>query len=56
MLIVLPSTGIDGPVLTLTSDEVWGRDKLIHLSGLPVTNTEDEPVITICGTVSFSGQ
>jgi hypothetical protein len=39
MVIVLPSTGVDGPALTLTSDKVWGDNKLVHLLGLPVTGT-----------------
>jgi hypothetical protein len=51
MVIALPSTGMDGAVITLTSDEVWGRDTLVHLSGLPLTDTEDEPLDPVCGTV-----
>jgi hypothetical protein len=59
MFMALPSTRLDSPVLTLTSDEVRGRDNLVHLSGLQFTNTEDEPPIPICDTVSsecHSGQ
>jgi hypothetical protein len=44
MVIALPSTDLDVPALTLTSDEVWGDDKLVHLSGLPVTDTENDPL------------
>jgi hypothetical protein len=51
MVIALPSTDLDGPALALTSDKVWGEDKLIHLSGLPVTDTGEDPLIPICGTV-----
>jgi hypothetical protein len=51
MVIALPSTGPDGPALALTSDEVWGEDKLIHLSGLPVTNTGDNPLSPVRGMV-----
>jgi hypothetical protein len=51
MVIAVPLTGLDGPALTLTSDEVWGENKLIRLSGLPVTDTGDDPVSPICGTV-----
>jgi hypothetical protein len=51
MVIVLPWTGLDDPALTLTPDEVWGEDKLVHLSGLPVTDTGDDPLSPICGTV-----
>jgi hypothetical protein len=36
---------------TLTSDEVWGAAKLVHLSVLPVSNMEDKPLIQVCGTV-----
>jgi hypothetical protein len=50
MVIALPSTGLDDPALTLASDEVLGEDKLIHLSGLPVTNTGDNPLNPVCGT------
>jgi hypothetical protein len=39
MVIVLPSTGLEGPALALTSDEVWGGDKFLHLSGIQVTDT-----------------
>jgi hypothetical protein len=59
MVITLHSTGLDGPVLTLTSDEVWGGDTLVHLSALQVIDMEDEPLIPVCGTVSseyLSGQ
>jgi hypothetical protein len=52
MVIALPSTGLDGPTLTLMSDEVWGEDKLVHLLGLPVAYTGDDPMIPVCGTVS----
>jgi hypothetical protein len=31
MVIKLPSTGMDGPALTLTSEEVWVEDRLVHL-------------------------
>jgi hypothetical protein len=51
MVITLPLTGLDGPALTLMSDEVWGKDKLIHLSGLPVTDTGKDPLSPLCGTV-----
>jgi hypothetical protein len=51
MVIALSSTGLDGSTLTLMSDEVWGEDKLIHLSGLPVTDTGDNPLSPVCGTV-----
>jgi hypothetical protein len=51
MVIALTSTGLDGPALTLTSDEVWVDDKLVHLLGLPVTNTGDDPLRPVCGTV-----
>jgi hypothetical protein len=51
MVIALPSTGLDGPTLTLAPDEIWGKDKLIHLSGLPVTDTGNDPMSPICGTV-----
>jgi hypothetical protein len=50
MVIVLPSTGLDGPDITLTADEVWGEDKLVHLSGLPVTDTV-APLSPAYGTV-----
>jgi hypothetical protein len=51
MVIAFPSTGMGGPTLTLVSDEVWGEDKLVHLSGLPVTNTYNDPLSHVCGTV-----
>jgi hypothetical protein len=51
MAIAVPSTGLDGPALTLTSDKVWGEDKLVHLSGLPVTDTGKDPLSPLCGTV-----
>jgi hypothetical protein len=50
MVIALPSTGLDGPALTLTSDQVCGKDKLMHLSSLPVTNMGDNPLSPVCGT------
>jgi hypothetical protein len=59
MVIALPSPGLDGPALTLTSDKVWGEYKLVHLSGLPVTGTGDDPLSPVCGTVGsecLSGQ
>jgi hypothetical protein len=59
VVIALPSTGLDGPVITLTSDEVCGGEKLVHLLGLSVTDMQDEPLIPVCGTVSIeclSGQ
>jgi hypothetical protein len=51
MVIAIPSTRMDGPARTLTSDEVRGEDKLVHISGLPVTVTGDDPLIPACGTV-----
>jgi hypothetical protein len=51
MVIALPSTDLNDPALTLTSDEVWGDDKLLHLSVLPVTDTGEVPLSPICGTV-----
>jgi hypothetical protein len=51
MVIALPSMGLDGPDITLTSDEVWGDGKLLHLSGLPVADTRDDPLSPVCGTV-----
>jgi hypothetical protein len=51
MVIALPLTGLDGPVLTLTTDEVWGEDKLIYLSGRRVTDTVDDPLSPVYGTV-----
>jgi hypothetical protein len=51
MVIVLPSTGLDGPTITLTSDEGWGDDKLVHLLGLPATDTKEYLLIPVCGTV-----
>jgi hypothetical protein len=51
LVIALPSTGLDDPTHTLTPDEVWGKDKLIHLSGFPVTDTGCDPLSPICGTV-----
>jgi hypothetical protein len=51
MVIALPSTGLDVSNLALTSDEVWGEDKLIHRSGLPVTDTGNNPLRPVCGTV-----
>jgi hypothetical protein len=51
MVITLPSTGIDRPALTLTSDKVWGNDKLLHLSRLPVTDTGEDPLIPVRGMV-----
>jgi hypothetical protein len=51
MVIALPSTGMDGPALTLMVDKVWGDDKLVHLSGLPVTDMGDDPLSPICDTV-----
>jgi hypothetical protein len=57
MVITLPSTGLDGPVLTLTSDEVWGADKLVHLLGLQVTNKEDKAISLVCDSSEcLSGQ
>jgi hypothetical protein len=44
MVIAPPSTGMDDRALTLMLDEVWGDDKLVHLSGLPVTDTENDPL------------
>jgi hypothetical protein len=51
MVIALPSTGMNVPALTLTPDEVWGDNKLVHLSGLPVTDTGDNPLSPLCGMV-----
>jgi hypothetical protein len=51
MVIALPSTCLDGPALTLTSDEVWGDDKLVHLLGLPVTDTGENPLSPVYGMV-----
>jgi hypothetical protein len=51
MVTALPSTGLDGPALTLTSDEVWGDDKILHLSGLPVTDTGEDLLNQLFGTV-----
>jgi hypothetical protein len=51
MVIALPSTGLDDPALTLTSDKGWGDDKLVHLSGIPVANMGDNPLSLVCGTV-----
>jgi hypothetical protein len=45
MVITLPSTGLDVSAL-----EVWGKEKLVHLSGLPVTDTCDDPLSPVCGT------
>jgi hypothetical protein len=39
-------------------DEVWGDNKCVHLSGLPVTNMGYDPLSTLYGTVGsecFSG-
>jgi hypothetical protein len=36
---------------TLTSDEVWGAAKFVHLAVLPVSNMEDKPLIPVCGSV-----
>jgi hypothetical protein len=51
IVIMLPSIGSDGPTLTLTSDEVWGDENLLRLLGLPVTDTGDNPMSPVCGTV-----
>jgi hypothetical protein len=51
IVVAIPLTGLEGPTLTLTSDEVWGKDKLIYLSGLPVTDTGKAPLNPVCGTV-----
>jgi hypothetical protein len=51
MVISLLSTGLDIPALALTSDGVWDDDKLLHLSGLPVTYMGEDPLSPLCGTV-----
>jgi hypothetical protein len=51
MVITLPSTGLDGPALTLTFDAVWGDKKRVHLSGLPCIDTGDDPPSPVCDTV-----
>jgi hypothetical protein len=51
MVIKIPSIGMDIPALNLASDEVWGEDKLVHLLGLPVTDTGDDLLSPVCGTV-----
>jgi hypothetical protein len=38
-------------LLSLTLDEIWGEDKVVHLSGLPVTNMGDDPLSPTCGIV-----
>jgi hypothetical protein len=48
----LPLTGLEGPSLTITSYEVRGNDKLVHLSGLPGITPGEEPLSPVCGTVS----
>jgi hypothetical protein len=32
--------------------KVWGDGKLVHLSGLPVADTGEDPLSQVCGTVS----
>jgi hypothetical protein len=51
MVVALPSTSLDGPALALMPDDVWGDDKLLHLLGLPVTDTVDDPISPVCGTM-----
>jgi hypothetical protein len=58
MVIGMSSKCLDGSALTPTSDEVWGDDKLLHLLGLPVTYTGEDPISPVYGTVGsecFSG-
>jgi hypothetical protein len=54
MAIALSSTGVYGTAITLTitPDEVVGGDKLLHFWGLPVTNTGEDLVSPVYGTVS----
>jgi hypothetical protein len=50
MEIMLPSMGLGSLALALMSDKVWVDDKLLHLSGLPVTDTGEDPLSSLCGT------
>jgi hypothetical protein len=51
MAIALPSTGLNGPTITLASDEVWVDDTCVHFSGLPVTAMGEDPLSPVCSMV-----
>jgi hypothetical protein len=51
VVVVLPSTCLDGPALSQTSYAVWGDDKLMHLSGLPFTDMGDDQLRAVCSMV-----